>query len=201
MYYKRRKFNFIKTMFIAVIMVLILGVVISVVTSLAYKFGSEVGKVTDTYQGISIYNNGQDSSIEHGISKSKDGYVYGYKWQCVEFVNRFYHDKLGINISGGGNAKDYFDSKINNGELNNTRMLLQFKNGEGDKPKVNDIIVFNIGQYGHLGIVSKVGDDYIEIVQQNVHGKSRDNLYITYKDDKPIIGAGRGVLGWLRKDS
>lgn len=201
MYYKKKNINIIKIMVVAIIGVLLVGGIVSIVTGLMYKFGSEVGKVADTYQGVPIYNNGKDGAQEHGINKNKNGYVYGYKWQCVEFINRFYYDKLGISIPGGGNAKDYFDDKIENGGTNNTRMLTQFRNGEGDKPKINDIIVYTKGEYGHLAIVSKVENDYIEIVQQNVYGKPREKLNITYKDDKPIIADGKGISGWLRKEN
>lgn len=186
--------------FSAMFLTIVLGIIISFITAISCKYNSGIGKVVDVYNNVNIYNNGEDDKKAYGINKSQDGYIYGYKWQCVEFVNRYYHDALNFSILGGGNANEYFDTNVKNGELNVKRGLIQFKNGDGDKPKVNDILVFTNGQYGHLAIISKVEEGNVEIVQQNVYGKSRDNLRITYKDDKTFIGEGKGIVGWLRKN-
>ncbi|GIM29007.1 CHAP domain-containing protein [Clostridium polyendosporum] len=186
--------------FIAIFLTIVFGTIISFITAISYKYSDEIGKVVDVYKNVEIYNNGEDSKKVFEINKSQDGYIYGYKWQCVEFINRYYHDALHFSILGGGNANEYFDTNVKNGELNAKRGLIQFKNGDGDKPKVDDIVVFTNGEYGHLAIISKVKEEYVEIVQQNVYGKTRDKLRITYKDDKPFIGEGKSIAGWLRKD-
>lgn len=187
-------------MFLASFITIIVGIVVSFVAGFIYKSKNHIGIPLDSYKGVVVYNNGEDSEKVFGVNKSSDGYVYGYKWQCVEFVNRFYHDVLGISISGGGNAKEYFDSNVKNGEINLERGLLQYINGEGDKPKLDDIIVYTNGKYGHVAIVCYVGEDYIEVIQQNIKDKTRVKLPLTRKDDKIVVDDGKGLAGWLRKE-
>lgn len=52
--------------------------------------------------------------------------------------------------------------------------------------------------YGHVAIVSRVGDNEIELVQQNVGKNSRDTIDLEFKDGKWFIDDSE-LLGWLRK--
>lgn len=100
-----------------------------------------------------------------------------------------------------GHAKDFFDPSIVDGKINRQRNLLQFHNGSPTKPKVEDIIILNWSNYGHVAIISKVTDNEIEIVQQNPgpNASSRATFPLIFKDGKWII-EGFGVLGYLRKN-
>ena len=72
-----------------------------------------------------------------------DFYYYGYKWQCVEYIKRFYYEAKGHKMPDVyGNAKDFFDANVEHGTLNEKRGLIQYKNGEDEKPKIDDILVF-----------------------------------------------------------
>ena len=75
-----------------------------------------------------------------------------------------------------GHAKDFFDTSVPHGELNKSRNLLQYKNGENEKPQVDDLLVFNDTTYGHVVIITEVGNDYIEVIQQNMGGCHEINL-------------------------
>ncbi|MDP4089400.1 MAG: ElyC/SanA/YdcF family protein [Bacillota bacterium] len=162
---------------------------------------SEVGQVIDEYKGVRVYNNGSRYTENHGKNFSSDGYYYGYKWQCVEYIKRFYYDVKGHKMPNGfGNAKDFFDKKLGQGEFNEARGLYQYKNEGNVKPQEDDIIVFNDTTYGHIGIVSDVGEDYIEIVQQNIYGKPRDRMPLNIKDGNYFVGDKRKPAGWLRKE-
>ena len=101
-----------------------------------------------------------------------------------------------------GHARDFFDPKVANGEMNSARGLIQYRNGEGERPKVEDLMVFGptlFNSYGHVAIVSRVAEDYLEIVQQNPgpRGPSRMILPIGSESDRLKVASDR-VLGWLR---
>ncbi|MDR3227697.1 MAG: CHAP domain-containing protein, partial [Prevotellaceae bacterium] len=69
-----------------------------------------------------------------------------------------------------GNAKDFFDEKTKDGQINKKRNLIQYKNPSSTKPMTDDILIFDgtvSNKYGHIAIISKVTDKEIEIVQQN----------------------------------
>ncbi|MDP4179158.1 MAG: ElyC/SanA/YdcF family protein, partial [Bacillota bacterium] len=92
---------------------------------------AEVGTKVDSYKGVNVYNNGKDYSQNNGKNYSKDGYYYGYKWQCVEFIKRFYYEANGHKMPDVyGNAKDFFDTNIKQGGFNKNRGLYQYKNGD-----------------------------------------------------------------------
>ncbi len=157
----------------------------------------DIGDQIDSLNHVHVFYNGPSYKHSQGKHYAQDGYYYGQKGQCVEFVKRYYHDALDHNMPNvWGNAIDFFDSSIKNGELNADRNLLQFINGYGDKPQVNDLIVFPYTKYGHVAIVSEVGSHYIEVIQQNVGIKSRQRYEL---DAEKGYKVGGKALGWLRK--
>lgn len=159
-----------------------------------------IGKEIDSYKGVPVYFNGTRYSESHGKNYSSDGYYYGQKWQCVEYIKRFYYDALGHKMQNVyGNAKDFFNPAISQGEINPERGLIQFKNGEDMLPREDDLIVFTDTKYGHVAIVTKVTEEYVEIIQQNILERTRDRLKITKENGKYIIGDSRKPAGWLRK--
>ena len=97
-----------------------------------------------------------------------------------------------------GNAKDFFDENIEQGELNEKRGLYQYKNGGNVKPCEDDLLVFTDTTYGHVVIISEVGDDYIEVVQQNMGDESRDRFELKCIDGNYYVGGKREPAGWLR---
>lgn len=162
----------------------------------------EIGEQKDSYKGVAVFNNGRDYVQDYGKHYSRDGYYYGLKWQCVEYVKRFYYDAKNHKMPDGfGHAKDFFDETVKQGELNKKRGLLQFKNGENMKPQADDLVVFNDSTYGHVVIITEVGEDYIEIIQQNIYDNPRDRIKMSVKDGKYFVGGNgqRAPAGWLRK--
>ena len=159
------------------------------------------GEVTDSINGVYVYHNG-------GVNQSSGrnlvkGYNVGIKYQCVEFVKRyylqFYHHKM---PDAYGHAKDFFDKTLPNGRLNAKRGLIQYRNGEGVQPQTGDLLVFGpslLNPYGHVAIVSKADHNQVEIIQQNSGpwGKSREEMNLTHIKTGWKIENER-VLGWLR---
>ena len=159
------------------------------------------GTVVDSLNGVYVYYNG-------GVNQNSgrnvvDGYNIGMKYQCVEFVKRYYyecyHHKMPDNY---GHAKSFFDKKLSNGEMNVSRGLIQYKNGEGVLPQIGDIVVFDgylFNHYGHVAIISTVSTDEVELIQQNYGymSGSRKHLGLTESGLGWKIQHKR-ILGWLR---
>lgn len=166
-----------------------------------YNDSKKIGQEIDSYKGVPVYHNGILYTRSYGKNYSIDGYYYGLKWQCVEYIKRFYYDALSHKMPDVlGNAKDFYDENVSHGQLNKRRNLVQYKNRENVKPQEDDLIVFTDTMYGHVAIVTKVADDYIEVIQQNVFGKPRSRYTINCIDGKWYVGEARKPAGWLRKE-
>jgi hypothetical protein len=161
---------------------------------------SRVGRELDSYRGIPVYDNGLLFFQSHGKNYSADGYYYGQKWQCVEFIKRFYCDAKGHRMPDVmGHAKTFFDENVPDGALNPRRGLLQYRNGSSEKPRPDDLLVFTDTKYGHVGIVTEVGNDYLEIIQQNILGRTRQRLKLEVSNGRFTVTEPRRPAGWLRK--
>lgn len=162
-----------------------------------------LGKKIDSLNGIFVYYNG---SINNTVGRNitKDGYNLGLKYQCVEFVKRYYYERLNHKMPYSyGNANSFFDYNVEDGHLNSKRNLTQFTNPSLSKPKIEDLIVFRgtiFNKYGHVAIISNVTENYIEIIQQNsgFFGDSREKFKLFQRLGKWEIENNR-IIGWLRK--
>ena len=95
----------------------------------------KVGEVVDRFHGVAVYYNGRISNTA-GRNVAKDGYNLGLKYQCVEFVKRYYYEYLHHKMPETyGNAKDFYDKTVADGGINKSRDLLQFTNGSKTQPK------------------------------------------------------------------
>lgn len=158
-----------------------------------------IGDIVDSYKNVSVYYNGPEYNKSFGQSYSSDGYYYGYKWQCVEFIKRFYYVVYKHKMPDAyGNAKDYFNENVPQGWINKSRNMLQYKNGEAESPKLDDLLVFTDTKFGHVAIITKIESDKIHVVQQNVYGKSRDTYSLKKVKGKYYVGTSRKPAGWLR---
>jgi surface antigen len=81
--------------------------------------------------------------------------------------------------------------------ITRTHYLLQFYNENTVGPKVNDLLIFD-GEFGHVAIISKVEEDEIEVIQQNIYMTPREHFNLHYENGKYTIGERRKPLGWLR---
>lgn len=160
------------------------------------------GTQIDELNGVAIfYNGGVNQS--HGRNLSPDGYNIGLKYQCVEFVKRYYLERLGHQMPDAfGHARSFFDPALGDGALNEKRGLLQFRNGSVTAPAPDDIVVFGpslFNPYGHVAIIADVNPYAIVIAQQNagpVHS-SRESIPLIRQPGGYRVDNDR-VLGWLR---
>ena len=155
-----------------------------------------VGVMID--KGVAVYDNGPLIANSHGKHYSPSGYYWGQRWQCVEFVKRFYDEAKGHQMPDvWGHAKDFFDAAVAQGGVNQRRGLRQFRNGGEVAPELDDLFVFG-GAYGHVGIVSEVTSNSVEIVQQNIYRKPRARFGLVATNGTFVVKS-KGLLGWLRK--
>lgn len=163
-----------------------------------------VGQAIDSLNGVKVYYNGSVSNVS-GRNLAADGYNLGLKYQCVEFVKRYYYQHLNHKMPDSyGHAKDFFDAAVKDGQKNKKRNLIQYTNPSLSKPKPNDLLVMDgnvFNPYGHVVIVAKVFENEIEIIQQNPGpaAPSRERIGIEQQNGKWRIKQS-DVLGWLRKE-
>jgi len=159
--------------------------------------------VIDMWRGIPVRYNGVPYTQSWGKHYANDGYYYGQKWQCVEFMKLYYHDRMKHSFPDVmGHAADFFDASVRPGTLNVKRGLWQYANGQAVPPQVDDILDWTSNGYGHVAIVTRVGEGKVQWIQQNVRSGTRGETDISIHDGKFFVGE-YGTLGapagWLRK--
>lgn len=160
----------------------------------------DVGTVIDNYNGVPIYYNGFFTNT-NGRNVTADGYNLGLKWQCIEFVKRYYYEIYNHKMPYSfGNAKEFFDESLGDQEYNEARDMLQFRNTRRHKPQVDDLIIYGASDenpFGHMGIISSIDDGKIIMVQQNMGTKTRQELILAEYEGIYTI-ADFNIKGWLR---
>lgn len=159
------------------------------------------GEVIDMHNGIEVYYNGEDFTNVSGRNLTENGYNLGLKYQCVEFVKRYYYKYYGHKMPNTyGHAKEFFDQSLPDVAINYDRGLLQFRNIRYEAPKEGDILVYDGyggNPFGHIGIITEVTDDEIEYISQNVGEKTRQRVKLVEFQGIYTV-ADYDVLGWLR---
>jgi len=163
----------------------------------------KAAQAIDNLNGVNVYYNGKVSNVM-GRNVTADGYNLGLKYQCVEFIKRYYYEYYDHKMPNSyGHAKDFINHSIADGMMNRDRGLRQFTNGSISRPRTGDIMVFGAtpyNKYGHIGIVSKSGRNIIEMIHQNPGPGNASR--VTYKmqrtDDKWYV-QNEYALGWLRR--
>ena len=140
------------------------------------------GDVIGTYRGVDAYSNGANAGTGSGP----------YEYQCVAYVKRFYRDAMGMDTSSWtGNGDMYYDSASAKG-------LDAYPNGGSVPPQPDDILTFNGPTYGHVAIITEVGDTYVNVIEQNWN---RNTAYATLAKTGNNLPdrSGYHIQGWLRK--
>ncbi len=160
-----------------------------------------VAKVVDSFHGVNVFDNGPTTNV-FGRNTTPCGYNLGLKYQCVEFVKRYYFERYNHKMPNSyGHAKEFFNRSIQDGGFNSDRGLRQFKNGSLTRPSIGSLMVFGANAYnpyGHVVIISDVGNDFIELIQQNPGPgyKSRGTIRLDQSNGLWRI-ADPDILGWL----
>ena len=163
-----------------------------------------IGEPIDSLNNVVVYYNGGVSNVnERNVGPGN--YNLGLKYQCVEFVKRYYFQHYNHKMPDSyGHANSFFVESIADGKINMQRNLIQYTNPSIAKPAVGDLVIYSpsfFNRYGHVAIISKVSNADIEIIQQNPgpFGDSRETYPLNNKNEKWEIDNSR-ILGWLRKE-
>ena len=159
-----------------------------------YYFGQDLGN----YRGVVVHNNYHagcktmkrcHSSSDTGSQRSN----YGLKWQCVEFVNRFYSEGMHVPVYYRMNAVNFLHGTSDK--------FLSYSNGSNNKPRIDDTLVFDTGDgIGHVAVITEVNDTYILTAQQNNTLTEADvalRFPIEYKNGGWTVKHPQ-VTGWIR---
>lgn len=199
---KKRRQLWVKLL-IAVVVLCVLGMGgWCLATKVNLNPNHEVGDIIDELDGVAVYfNGGVGHTAERNLAP--DGYNLGIKYQCVEFVKRYYYEHYSHKMPDvWGHAIAYFDPDLPHGVLNVKRGLVQYHNGGDVKPQKGDLVVYGatrLNPYGHVAIVAAVTDDVVTIIQQNPGPRAPS------RETYGFGAAGGGfrihndrILGWLR---
>jgi len=169
--------------------------------SINFYDNTKVGTVLDQLDGVGVYFNGPITNVI-GRNVTPDGYNLGLKYQCVEFVKRYYYERYNHKMPDSyGHAKDFYDVTLKGHGYNRKRGLFQHPNGGAMIPKHGDLVIFGASRmnpFGHVAIVSKVTEKRVELIQQNVAKSTRASYKLQsynayFNIDDPDI------IGWLSK--
>ena len=152
------------------------------------------GDSIGSFNGVTAsYNSGGINSCGDRNWSVDNTYSYGFRWQCVEFVRRYYYEALGHKMPNRwGNACNYFRQDISSGSMNMERGLVQYHNGSV-RPIVNDLLVFQdmAGGLGHVSIVIAVTDSTVSTIAQNI---GRECMSVLSLDGDQVRGGCSGLL-------
>lgn len=198
---KRRRI-WLRLMF-TVIMLCLLGLIgWYVATKVNLNPNHAVGDIMDELDGVAVYFNG---GVGHsaGRNLAPDGYNLGLKYQCVEFVKRYYYYHYNHKMPDAwGHAISFFEPDLAQGALNVKRGLIQYHNGGNVSPQKGDVVVYattKLNPYGHVALVAEVTANAVTIIQQNPGPlkPSRETYPLKYEKGNFKVEHAR-ILGWLR---
>ena len=186
----------------SVIVVVMLLSIMATETTLSAECGEIIN---DGYLGVPVKSNApfQGTSDVCG-NDGVENEFYGYEWQCVEYVKRFYSE--GLKVPGvkawSGHARSYYTDPTPKG-------LVAYDNGGAVRPRAGDILVFDdpARKYGHVSIISyvppeTVNPSTVEIVEQNWGNDGSATVTLEERDGKYTVtrtGTPYTVLGWSRR--
>lgn len=136
--------------------------------TVVFGAGDAFDTLLGSYDDVEIRSN-YSSDYNSETNNSVGGVTTGLKWQCVEFVRRYYLQIFGIDLRSmhTGNANTWYN---NAGKMK----LANYPNGSKSRPQVRDILVSSGGPSGHVAIVKSVSDTQVCVVEQNFLNTTRD---------------------------
>lgn len=109
------------------------------------------GTAMASYAGITAYSNGQYQCTGESCGAYS---TYGYQYQCVEYVQRYFGKLYGTKPIWYANAIDFCTS---------------YPSGisKTTSPKAGDAVVFGWQPYGHTAVITSISNGKINVVEQN----------------------------------
>lgn len=144
------------------------------------------------YQGVESYKNiGYNYKCKYNFLNN---YFTGIKWECVEFIRRWYILNFNATFREIDKAIDivdvdrFFDIKTKN----SLKIIFNY-----DEPEIGDIVIFKVSDIypqGHVAIVTYVDDVYFYLSEQNHIYPWKDKQYSRKFRNEHIPGE---ILGFL----
>lgn len=146
-----------------------------------------------SYNGVTVYSNGSTATYRSDQRNIVNGYDTGVKWQCVEFVRRYFYLVYGLKVGSGMDADGFYSNGLG---------LRKFANTGTQAPVVGAILCSSNVNDGHVAIIREVGPDYIRVAHQNWSNSPDD---VNHKFAMTVINGQYTVLqagayiwdGWL----
>jgi len=183
-----------------VVLLFILALIFSscgTIKNITRAYVADWGTCLGEYNGVKAYYDGSNSCARQKYNHL-DNYCTGMKWQCVEYVNRYYYKVYGMKIRViGDDANDYFDRAPE-------RDLHRYANGGTVSPQLGDILCSNGGKWGHVAIVREVRSNGIYVIHQNwsnTNSDVRKFIRMSVSNGRYNVGGFSywyPVQGWLR---
>lgn len=161
------------------------------------------GTIIGTFNNVPAYSNCSNlcTSCNNNCQSYNyiDGNYIGIKWQCVEYVRRYYYEVYNMDLAAlyRGDANTFYDNADNMG-------LESYANGGATAPSVGDILVSNGGGDGHVAIIKSVTNSQVCTIQQNFSNDVNDDdrcLTLTETNGNYNVNGfstSYPIQGWLR---
>lgn len=159
----------------------------------AQPFGSYLGQ----FNRVASYSNGSTGYVSN-LSNYVGSVYTGMKWQCVEYVRRYYLSVFNTDLASRytGNANTWYSNAAAMG-------LEQYPNGGTTPPQVGDILgSTGPSLNGHVAIIKRITGNKVFTAQQNFANDSTDldkPLTLTVSNGTYTVSGYSGIQGWLRK--
>lgn len=125
------------------------------------------GTILAEFDGTAARSNGRYTGTGTGCA-GQGGLAGGLQYQCVELVMR--HFKRKWNLRWYGNARDLLRRAPRD-------RVDVYDNGDRAHPPVpGDMLVWENGRFGHTALVTRVGADFVDVIEQNVNGNGKARL-------------------------
>jgi CHAP domain len=156
------------------------------------------------WESVGVYSNAPYQ--RQAISCNPTPGPYGFQFQCVEFINRFFK------TDWYGNAYTYFLDAETPTITKKAKGLVTFRNGGTVIPEPDDILVFDqpsgaaagLGRYGHVALITAVTPTSVTVLEQNWSATGVASIPMssvtsgTTTTYTVASRAGHPVLGWVR---
>lgn len=177
---------------------------ISLSTEAAQPYNTYLGQ----FRTVEARSNSGSSNPANYINHSLYGNVNtGLRWECVEYMRRFYLSALNLHITSLGHGRDWFGLAPDIVYMDSTTRRVGFDRFDDNTvtrpPAAGDILAYNnsVGNgFGHVAIIKRVRPGYILTAQQNWSNESSDldrRLTLSSEGNRYNVGEA-GVQGWLR---
>jgi len=181
-------------------------------------FGKVIGKDLFGITAYSCYTK-NPNLIRYGRFYIFGNILTGIKWECVEFIRRWFIIRYSITFQEIENAYQIFNTnylKFTNLITGENISYTKYYNGSIGNllPIVGSIIIWNkFGQhpYGHCAVVLHIDENYIYIAEQNWDNKKWENNYsrkiqfnLGMLNSVSLIDQNKynvPILGWLTLDN